>query len=133
MSRRLHVSDDLQLFLPFCLAMMREAFYPYLLIIDDQSDLPPGARRNSPMSTPPYSPKLHSPKMPLDAAQIERWVQTATNKRLALLLCAAEPLYLARAEAFTEMAELLKDVIEELRVVSAALRQESREICRKST
>ena len=71
------------------------------------------------MSTPPDG-STH----PLDPAEIERWVQTATTRRLALLVSAAEPLYLTRAEAFTEMADLLKDVIEELRVVSAALRQE---------
>jgi hypothetical protein len=82
----------------------------------------PVARRNGYMSTPP-----DGSKHPLDAAEIERWVHTATNKRLELLVRAAEPLYLARAEAFTEMTELLKDVIEELRVVSAALREESTE------
>ncbi len=80
----------------------------------------PAVQRNDSMSAP-----LDSPTPPLDAAQIEGWVHTATNKRLELLVRAAEPLYLTRAEAFTEMADLLKDVIEELRVVSAALRQES--------
>ena len=87
-------------FYHFYLATLREAFYAYCHIIHDQATHPPGARRSGPMSIPP-----ESPKHPLGAAQIERWVQTATNKRLALLLCAAEPLYLARAEAFTEMAD----------------------------
>ena len=76
------------------------------------------------MSTPPDDPK-HA----INPEAIQLWADTATNKRLELLVRAAEPLYLTRADAFTEMAELLKDVIEELRVISAALRQESQEIC----
>ena len=87
MSPGLSVSVDLQLFLPFYLVMMREAFYPYLPIIDDQAPHPPGARRSGPMSIPP-----ESPKHPLGAAQIERWVQTATNKRLATAdICKSSP------------------------------------------
>ena len=75
------------------------------------------------MSTPPDDPK-HA----INAEEIQLWANTATNKRSELLVRASEPLYLTRADAFTEMADLLKDVIEELRVISAALRQESQEI-----
>jgi len=69
-----------------------------------------------------------SPREAIDVDHIDHWITTATNKRLELLIRAAEPLYLARANAFTEMAELLKDAIEELRVLSATLRQESQEL-----
>jgi hypothetical protein len=72
------------------------------------------------------SPPSQEPTQPLTAAQVDAWIHTTTIKRLQLHLHATEPCSSARAQAFWEMGELCKDAIEEVRVVSAQLRQESR-------
>lgn len=78
------------------------------------------------MLTPP-----HGPEHPISAAEVQDWIATATTKRLQLLLRATEPLPSVRAQVLLEMAALLKEAIEEVRVISAAL-QEERETLRRS-
>jgi hypothetical protein len=74
------------------------------------------------MSTP-----SDRPATPCTAGQIDDWIYATSKKRLDLHLLAAEPLYnTLREQAFMEMSNLLKEAIEEVRVVSASLRDESK-------
>src|SRR5262245_49346446 len=66
------------------------------------------------------------PKPPLTAAELDEWVATTATKRLQLHLKAVEPLYSTqRQQAFMVMSDLLQEAIEEVRVVSASLREDS--------
>jgi hypothetical protein len=76
------------------------------------------------MSTP-----SHEPQQPLTAAQIEAWVLSASRKHLQLYLQGIEPLYNPRRdESFMEISNLLREALEEVRVVSAQLREESQAV-----
>ena len=69
------------------------------------------------------------PQKPVTAEQVEEWLQAINSKRLELTLHAMEPLYNTRRElAVMEMSHLLQEVIEEIRVVSASLREQSQAI-----
>ena len=69
------------------------------------------------------------PIQPITTAQVEEWIDAATLRRLQLHFKATEPLYSPeRAEAFLEMGELLEEAIEEVRVVNAALREQSEQL-----
>ena len=71
-------------------------------------------------------PPSHGPQKPMTADQVEEWLQAINRKRLELSLHAMEPLYNTRRElAVMEISHLLQEVIEEVRVVSAALREQS--------
>src|SRR5207247_11443088 len=66
---------------------------------------------------------------PMTAKQVEEWMNTINRKRLDLTLHALEPLYNTRRElAIVEMSHLLQEAIEEVRVVSASLREQSQAI-----
>jgi maltooligosyltrehalose synthase len=73
-------------------------------------------------------PSTRSQK-PVTAEQVEEWLQAINRKRLELSLHAMEPLYNTRRElAVMEMSHLLQEAIEEVRVVSASLREQSQAI-----
>jgi hypothetical protein len=73
------------------------------------------------------SPPSQQPEQPLTAAQIDAWIHRASLKRRQLLLHGngTEPSRSVRVQAFLEMATLCLDAIEETRMVSAQLREES--------
>jgi hypothetical protein len=71
------------------------------------------------------SQSSQEPVRPLTLTQVEAWIDTATRKRLQLHLHATAPLNsLERAQAFWDMGQLCQEAIEEVRVLSAQLRQE---------
>src|SRR5215475_8710358 len=58
--------------------------------------------------------------------EIQAWIDTTNRKRDDLHLLAAEPLYNTRREwALREMSQLLAEAIEEVRVISASLQDDS--------
>ena len=74
-------------------------------------------------------PPSSGPQNPIIAEQVEEWLQAIHRKCLELSLHALEPLYNTRRElAIMEMSHLLQDAIEEVRVVSASLREQSQAI-----
>jgi len=74
-------------------------------------------------------PPSTGPQKPIIAEQVEEWLQAINRKRLELTLHAMEPLYNTRRElAVMEMSHLLQEVIEEVRMVSASLREQSQAI-----
>jgi hypothetical protein len=74
-------------------------------------------------------PPSTEPQKPVTAQQVEEWLQAINRKRLELSLHAMEPLYNTRRElAVMEMSQLLQDAIEEVRVMSASLREQSQAI-----
>ena len=75
---------------------------------------------------PPHSTGLQKP---VTAQQVEEWLQATNRKCLELSLHAMEPLYNTKRElAVIEMSHLLQEAIEEVRVVSASLREQSQAI-----
>ena len=70
------------------------------------------------MSTP-----SENPARPLTATQLETWLITMNQKRFALYARTKDPH--AHAVIFWEAADLLSEAIEEIRVISAALREDS--------
>ena len=74
-------------------------------------------------------PPSTGPQKPIIAEQVEEWLQAVNRKCLELSLHALEPLYNTRRElAVMEMAHLLQEALEEVRVVSASLREQSQAI-----
>src|SRR5262249_62182692 len=74
-------------------------------------------------------PPSTGPQKPIIAEQVEEWLQAINRKRLELSLHAMEPLYNTRRElAVMELSHLLQEAIEEVRVVSASLREQSQAI-----
>jgi hypothetical protein len=74
-------------------------------------------------------PPSSGPQKPVTARQVEEWLQAVNRKCLELSLHAMEPLYNTRRElAVMEMSHLLQEAIEEVRVVSASLREQSQAI-----
>ena len=74
-------------------------------------------------------PPSSGPQKPIIAEQVEEWLQAIHRKCLELSLHALEPLYNTRRElAVMEMSHLLQEAIEEVRVVSASLREQSQAI-----
>ena len=66
------------------------------------------------------------PQKPITAEQLAQWLSTASRKRLDLHLLAAEPSNSRqRYEAFMDMSDLLQEAFEEVRVISASLREGS--------
>ena len=58
--------------------------------------------------------------------EIQAWIDTTKRKGYDLHLLAAEPLYNTRREwAIMEMSKLLAEAIEEVRVISASLQDDS--------
>jgi hypothetical protein len=58
--------------------------------------------------------------------EIQAWIETTNRRRDDLYLLAAEPLYNTRREwALREMSQLLAEAIEEVRVSSASLQDDS--------
>ena len=58
--------------------------------------------------------------------EIQAWIETTNRRRDDLYLLAAEPLYNTRREwALREMSQLLAEAIEEVRVISASLQDDS--------
>ena|SRR5215831_10283738 len=80
------------------------------------------------MSTPIGPPKSFT------LPEIQAWIDAAQRKRLDLYLLATEPLYNSRREwAFLEMSKLLQEAIEEVRVISAALQDNSQALRSQAT
>jgi hypothetical protein len=76
------------------------------------------------MSTP-----SHGSPPPLTPSQVEEWMATAHTKHGELHLLATEPLYSTlRDQAVLQMSKLLQEAIENVRVMSAALRDESQAV-----
>jgi hypothetical protein len=74
-------------------------------------------------------PPSTGPQTPVTAQQVEEWLQAIHRKCVELSLHAMEPLYNTRRElAVMEMSHLLQEAIEEVRVVSASLREQSQAI-----
>jgi hypothetical protein len=64
--------------------------------------------------------------MPLTTDQVEQWIYTTTGKRADLYQQLFEPSHPSEREAaFLEISQLLDGAIEEVRVLSAQLREES--------
>jgi hypothetical protein len=79
-------------------------------------------------------PPSNGPQRPITAEQVEEWLQAIKRKRVELTLRAMEPLYNTRRElAIMEMSHLLQEAIEEVRVVSASLREQSQAILDRSS
>ena len=76
------------------------------------------------MSTP-----SHGSPPPLTPSQVEEWIATAHTKHGELHLLATEPLYSTlRDQAVLQMSKLLQEAIEKVRVMNAALREESQAV-----
>jgi signal transduction histidine kinase len=68
----------------------------------------------------------NGPQKSFTAQEVDAWLLAAQEQRARLHLQAAQPWpSLARHEAFTEMSALLQEALEEVRVVSAQLREHS--------
>jgi hypothetical protein len=68
----------------------------------------------------------HHRATPIVPEQTEQWITYTSRKRLDLHALALEPWDSPeRNAAFTQMSELLQDAIEEVRIISAALREQS--------
>ena len=65
------------------------------------------------------------PLQPLTLAQIDAWRHRASLKYRQLLLHGTDPARDVREQAFQEMGELCLDALEEVRVISTHLREES--------
>jgi vancomycin resistance protein YoaR len=66
------------------------------------------------------------PEQPITAKQVEAWLHTAQRKRLALHVQAMAPWNsLSRQQAFMEMSDLLQETLEEVRMISTTLREDS--------
>src|SRR5262249_48359979 len=77
--------------------------------------------QDTPVSTPP-----NDLQQPFTLSEIQSWIDTTKRKRDDLHLLAADPLYNSRREgAFLEMSTLLAEAIEEVRVISASLQEDS--------
>jgi len=73
------------------------------------------------MSTP-----THGLQPSFTLPEIQAWIETTNRRRDDLYLLAAEPLYnTRRAWALREMSQLLAEAIEEVRVISASLQDDS--------
>src|SRR5262249_11498418 len=69
----------------------------------------------------------NEPAQPITIEQVEAWLCATKRKRLDLHLQATEPWSSRRRhEAFMAMSELLKEAIEEVRVMSESLQEKSR-------
>src|SRR5262249_35749912 len=76
---------------------------------------------DTPVSTPP-----NDLQQPFTLSEIQAWIDTAKKKRDDLHVLAADPLYNSRREgAFLEMSTLLAEAIEQVRVISASLQEDS--------
>lgn len=66
------------------------------------------------------------PEQPITAEQVKVWLHTIQRKRLALLVQAMAPWNsLPQQQAFMEMSDLLQEALEEVRVISTMLREDS--------
>ena len=72
-----------------------------------------------------------NPTMPLTATHIETWLTTMNQKRFALYARTKEPH--VQAVVFWEAADLLSEAIEEVRVISASLREDSKALRGRAT
>ena len=68
----------------------------------------------------------HDPQQSITPERVQAWLSVAKKKRLELHLLAAEPSNSRqRYEAFMNMSDLLQEAFEEVRVISASLREGS--------
>ena len=68
----------------------------------------------------------HDSLKPLTVEQIDQWITVTRRKRFDVHVLATEPWDSPeRSAAWTQMSELLQDAIEEVRIISAALREQS--------
>jgi len=80
------------------------------------------------MSTP-----AHGPQKSLSLQEVYAWVYAMQCRRLALRMHVLEQTdFLARAQAFEGMSDLLDQALEEIRVVTEALRERSEAAHRES-
>ena len=81
---------------------------------------------SAPVHDTPVSTTPNDLQQPFTLAELQAWIDTAKKKREDLYLLAAEPLYNTRREwALREMSQLLAEAIEEVRVISASLQDDS--------
>src|SRR5215468_1667440 len=81
------------------------------------------------MSTP-----THGLQPSFTLPEIQAWIETTNRRRDDLYLLAAEPLYhTRRAWALREMSTLLAEAIEEVRVLSASLQDDSQTLRTRAT
>jgi hypothetical protein len=75
-----------------------------------------------------------SPRTPLTPAQLDEWLYITIGKHADLYRQVLEPANAGeRDAAFLEMSQLLEDAIEEVRVISVQLREESQEARLRAT
>jgi CheY-like chemotaxis protein len=73
-------------------------------------------------------------QQPFTLAEIQAWIDTTKQKRDDLHLLAADPLYKSRREwAFLEMSKLLAEAIEEVRIISVSLQEDSMALRSRAT
>jgi hypothetical protein len=66
------------------------------------------------------------PEQPITAEQVKAWLHTIQRKRLALHVQATAPWHsLPQQQAFMEMSDLLQEALEDVRVISTTLREDS--------
>lgn len=76
----------------------------------------------------------HDLPQPFTLPEIQAWIDTTKQKRDDLHVLAADPLYNSRREwAFLEMSTLLAEAIEEVRIISVALQEDSRALRSRAT
>jgi len=84
---------------------------------------------NTPVSTPP-----HDLQQPFTLSEIQAWIVTTEQKRDDLHLLAADSLDKSQRKwAFLEMSTLLADAIEEVRIISVSLQEDSMALRSRAT
>jgi hypothetical protein len=77
------------------------------------------------MSSPAHDP----PQQPITAEEVQDWLHAAKRKHLDLHVFAAEPSHSRQHyEAFMDLAALLQEGFEKVRVISASLREGSQRV-----
>jgi len=73
-------------------------------------------------------------QQPFTLSEIKAWIDTTKKKRDDLHVLAADPLYNSRREwAFLEMSTLLAEAIEEVRIISVSLQEDSMALRTRAT
>jgi CheY-like chemotaxis protein len=81
---------------------------------------------SAPVHDTPVSTHSHDLHQPFTLAELQAWIDTTKQKRLDLHRLAAEPASSRKRDgAFLDLAALLQEGLEEVRVISASLREES--------
>jgi hypothetical protein len=80
------------------------------------------------------STRPHDPQRSVTVQDVDAWLHAARERRAQLHLQATSPCNSdERQEAFTAMSALLLEALEEVRVVSEAMRERSQAACNEAT